>query len=345
MLFISKVRGVFLTTLKITLFIFITQTGLYAIDRVLPSSTVMSARDRAMGGASLLSVSSATSVFENPSRMPLSLTSGFSITYSYDALSESFNKQRGAFSFLYKGEREGKPFAIGIGVKTDIDYGIEYYDTDNNYLGSVLYADTLSFINTGFEIGKNQFVGFGIRFTASSLDSDGAFGGGLDFAYSGSLFLDDLKVGVLIENFGGLYSADNTTDIFFNLDTIINAALGYNDSKERFSAAMKLAYALPSSSLRFSIGAEVRLIKFRQYLREKDFDEDEYSDAIFDEEFAVKVKPPLPGGLYIRAGLENTTPSLGIALNLYFVRISYTVDASKFSEKAVNHSIGIETLF
>lgn len=301
-------------------------------ERQFPSSEVTTARDIAMGKASLSACYDVSALFVNPAMMSEMAKSGFSSTFAYNDFYNNNGTYEGSVGFAMRVpfvDKLGrqKYLAFGLGGKTHID---EYttYSAANAVTGTDTYADIMGVLAFSMNLGGSA-LGVALKPFGSVLDGEYTFGGVLDAAFTGTIILDGLRYAVVAKNLGGYYDAGDVASSVFNLDTEIYVSIGYVDIGGLFNVSLAFDYSLPANKTGFSIGGEFLVMRFSQQ-----------TNGAFPQGFLDGVQ--VPDGIRVRAGFNRSSPALGLGVYFGAFRLDYALSTDNFTFSGINHTVSVE---
>ncbi|MBI4979517.1 MAG: hypothetical protein HZC28_18715 [Spirochaetes bacterium] len=281
--------------------------------RELAVDDVTSARDAAMGGASESIIDDPNAIYINPALMPMIMRSGISFSADYTA----FGGYRGTAALTVRDAENA--WAFGLGAKGDYTVGVGQYSDTDVHTGNFNYGSFTGIAGAAFDLNDN-YIGASVKYYHTLLDAtESAWGVALNAAFSRSLFIKSLQLAVVLRNLGVYYH--NT---LFDLDSRIIVGLGFK-SEGKFAVGLTFSYALPSSDVDFALGGEYKVVSFNGK--------------------PASNEDPISQGVFIRAGLNKTAPSIGAGIAFWHVRIDYALYTDSYSLTGLNHTVGVDVLF
>ncbi|MEK6796659.1 MAG: hypothetical protein AABZ39_17920 [Spirochaetota bacterium] len=277
---------------------------------------VSSVRDLGMGGASVTLADDASAIFSNPGLMPYISRTCFTFTVDPGPI-EANGDYRGLGAFVLRDS--DMEWAIGVGAKGDMTLDVPRYNDSDVALAPYNYGDFTASIGGAFS-AYETYIGIVAKGYYTMIDAGETYwGAALDVGIARSIFLKGLLLGVAVKNLGVYYN-----NAFFSLDTKITAGIGFR-SEGRFAIGLNLTYALPSTDIDFAIGGEYRVYSF------------DAKTTATNEEYLAR-------GVYVRVGMNRTSPSIGLGIYIWQVRLDYALFTDSYTSIGLNHSFGLSFL-
>lgn len=304
---------------RITL-LFIAAASLFPVGqnvlRERSADYVSSVRDLGMGGASVTLADDASSIFSNPGLMPYISRTCFTFTIDPGPI-EANGDYRGLAAFVLRDS--DMEWAIGAGVKGTMTTDVPRYDASDAALGAFNYGDFTASIGGTFS-AYETYIGIVAKGYYTMIDAGESYwGAALDVGIMRSVFLKGLLIGVAVKNLLPYYN-----NALFSLDTKITAGVGFR-SEGRFAIGLSLTYALPSTDMDFSIGGEYRVYSF------------DAKTTSTNEEYLAR-------GVFVRVGMNRTSPSVGLGIYIWQLRLDYALFTDSYTSLGLNHSFGMSIL-